>query len=179
MHTFDWVGETLRRVGTVTHAFLRQIGREGIQHWTDEHVERRTEAIRAALITDGIPAAELANAVAKVMSALNATLQDEKGRWILGVHAEALSEFEISGVVGGEVRRLKIDRTFVDGGVRWLIDFKVTDIGGGGKDEFLQKQVEKYRLDLERYAQVMQQLDARPLRSALYFPLLREFREVT
>ncbi len=178
MHTFDWVGETLRRVGTITHAFLQQISREGLQHWTDEHVDRRARAIRAALISQGVAPAERPSAVAKVVSALKATLQDGKGRWILDAHAEARSEFEISGVLEGEVRRLKIDRTFVEGGVRWIVDFKVTDIGGGAKNEFLQKQVEKYRPDLDRYAQVMQKLDPRPVRAGLYFPLLREFREI-
>jgi ATP-dependent exoDNAse (exonuclease V) beta subunit len=178
-HTFDWVSETLRRVGTVTHAFLRQIGREGLQYWTSEHIDRRLAAIRAALISEGVSPAELSTAVAKVAGALRGTLEDEKGSWILSAHAEARSEFEISGVVDGEVRRLKIDRTFVDGSVRWIVDFKVTDIGGGAKNEFLQKQVEKYRPDLTRYARVMQQLDPRPVRLGLYFPLLREFREIT
>ena len=44
--------------------------------------------------------------------------------------------------------------------------------------KFLDQQQEKYRRDLERYARVMRQFDPRPVRLGLYFPLLREWREI-
>jgi hypothetical protein len=130
------------------------------------------------LLSEGVASGELEGAVAKVVAALRSTLQDEKGRWILDDHSDARSELEISGIVDGQVRRLKIDRTFIEDGARWIIDFKITDIAGGGRDAFLQNQVEKYRPDLERYARVMQQLDPRPVHAGLYFPLLSEFRQI-
>ena len=49
---------------------------------------------------------------------------------------------------------------------------------GGARQDFLKAQVEKYRPDLQIYKQVMAAFDPRPIRLALYFPLLRELREV-
>jgi ATP-dependent helicase/nuclease subunit A len=177
-HTFQWVGETLRRVGTVAHSFLQQIGRDGLAHWNESTLSKRTDAIRAALLAAGVSPVSLDAAVTKVMQALTNTIADPQGRWILEAHDQARSEFEISGVIDGEVRKLKIDRTFVVNGERWIIDYKLTDIEGGSREKFLADQIEKYRGELELYRSVMSVLDPRPIRCALYFPLLGEMREI-
>jgi hypothetical protein len=39
-------------------------------------------------------------------------------------------------------------------------------------DAFLDREQERYRGQLERYAAVLRKLDARPIRLGLYFPLL-------
>jgi ATP-dependent helicase/nuclease subunit A len=71
-----------------------------------------------------------------------------------------------------------IDRTFVDeDGVRWIIDYKTGSHEGGGLETFLDDEKERYREQLERYARLMVQRDARPIRLALYFPLLGGWRE--
>ena len=86
----------------------------------------------------------------------------------------------IRGVPGDRQRscRVKLDRTFIEAGERWIVDYKVTDMEGGARQDFLKAQVEKYRPDLQIYKQVMAAFDPRPIRLALYFPLLRELREV-
>ncbi len=51
-------------------------------------------------------------------------LKDDRGRWILANHSEAESEYEITGVVDGQVHQAIIDRTFVDeNGVR--LDYRL------------------------------------------------------
>lgn len=177
-HTFQWVGETLRRVGTVAHSFLQQIGREGLAGWNESTLSSRQPAIRAALLAAGVSPVSLEGAVAKVTQALKNTIADPQGRWILDAHDQARSELEISGVVDGEVRKLKIDRTFVAHGERWIIDYKLADIEGGSRERFLADQTEKYRKELELYRSVMSSFDPRPIRCALYFPLLGEMREL-
>jgi len=98
----------------------------------------------------------------------------------LAAHAEAECEFAVSGVDRGAEVRLKLDRTFVDEqGTRWIVDYKMATTTSTAVKRFLDQQQEKYRPDLERYARVMRQLDPRPVRMGLYFPLLREWREVT
>ena len=44
-------------------------------------------------------------------------------------------------------------------------------------EKFLDNEQERYREQLERYARLMAQRDARPIRLALYFPLLGGWRE--
>jgi hypothetical protein len=76
------------------------------------------------------------------------------------------------------LRRVIIDRTFVDAaGVRWIVDFKLSQHEGGSPEAFLDSERERYREQLEDYARVMRGIDARPIRLALYFPLLCGWRE--
>ena len=72
-----------------------------------------------------------------------------------------------------------IDRTFVDAqGVRWVVDFKTSTHEGGGVEAFLDEEVNRYRAQLTRYAKLMKLLRPdEPVRAALYFPLLRAWRE--
>ncbi len=42
---------------------------------------------------------------------------------------------------------------------------------------FLEKEKDRYREQLERYARLMMQRDSRPIRLGLYFPLLGEWLE--
>jgi ATP-dependent exoDNAse (exonuclease V) beta subunit len=178
-HTYRWASDTLRRTGTVTHAFLQQIAREGLDAWTPERIATSGARIRVALTSEGVPAAELNDAAAKVTRALLAAITDEHGRWILSPHVEAASEFEVSGVLDGRVVRAKIDRTFVDEhGTRWIIDYKTAAMEGASVDRFLELQEEKYRPDLLRYARLMNALEARPVRAGLYLPLLNRWRPV-
>ena len=177
-HTFDWVGETRRRIGTVTHAFLQEIAREGSGAWTPERVRRMEPTVRAALTTSGVGPDRLADAATEVISALANTLEDRNGRWILAAHPESASEFAITAVMDGAPKRVKVDRTFVADGIRWVVDFKVTD-AASATESFIDSQVSKYRDDLERYARALQLFDPRPVRCGLYFPLQKIWRPVT
>jgi hypothetical protein len=71
-----------------------------------------------------------------------------------------------------------MDRTFVDKhGTRWIVDFKTSAHTGGGLEAFLDREQDRYRSQLERYAVVLRKLDTRPIRLGLYFPLLGGWRE--
>jgi ATP-dependent exoDNAse (exonuclease V) beta subunit len=71
-----------------------------------------------------------------------------------------------------------IDRTFVDAdGVRWIVDYKTSRHEGAGLEEFLDREQERYRPQLERYAALMRKLGPEPVRLGLYFPLLEAWRE--
>jgi ATP-dependent helicase/nuclease subunit A len=179
LHTFDWAGETRRRVGTVTHAFLQSIGREGIEAWGVERVKQAETAIRTALISEGVGPEKIEAAIADVLMALTNTVTDERGRWILAANENAISEFAVTAVLDGVPKRLKIDRTFIEDSVRWVVDFKTTQIEGGDSERYFADQIEKYREDLRRYVNALQLLDPdHEIRAALYFPLQKQFRAV-
>jgi hypothetical protein len=113
------------------------------------------------------------------VQAVLGTLDDQRGRWILDrSHPEAASEYALTGVLHGEVVNVVIDRTFVDhDGTRWIIDFKTSMHEGGGIEEFLDRELERYRGQLERYAALLGARVAGPIRLGLYFPLLRGWRD--
>jgi hypothetical protein len=127
-----------------------------------------------------VPEHDLEGATADVLQALSWTVEDEKGRWILShEHAEAGSELALTGLVGGRLTDVVIDRSFVDAqGTRWVIDFKTSVHSGGRLAEFIEQQLERYRGQLEKYAALARGLGPQPVRAALYFPLLGVFREL-
>jgi len=92
---------------------------------------------------------EIEKAVQKVEAVLKTSTTDARGRWILDSYEDAANELEISGKLADGLHRIKIDRTFVDkDGIRWIIDYKTSDMEGTSLDSFLDIQQEKYRPDL-------------------------------
>ena len=176
---FDWASETARHLGTVVHRYLQRIAEEGAARWDAARVAVLRPVLNAALRAEGVPAAELAQAGLRVGEALRGVLADERGRWILdSTHAEAKSELRLSAHLDGQVVHVALDRTFVDAqGTRWIVDYKTGTHEGGDLEAFLDREQERYREQLERYAKIIAGLDPRPVRLALYFPLLRAWRE--
>jgi hypothetical protein len=107
-------------------------------------------------------------------------VRDERGRWIFDrSHAQARSELALTGIAAGRLTNAIIDRSFVDaGGTRWVIDFKTSRHEGGGREQFLQEELQRYRPQLETYIALARELGPEPVRAGLYFPLLGAFREL-
>jgi ATP-dependent exoDNAse (exonuclease V) beta subunit len=174
-HHFEWVGDLLPRVGVVAHSFLQRIAQDGPDQWSAERVRSARRAISAALLGAGVVRGDLEQGIARVSLALTNTLQDARGRWVLSPHPEHGCEFAVSAEIEGRLEHVRVDRTFIEDGTRWLIDYKITERQGGDPQRFVEMQVEKYRPDMQRYARVLSAFDPRPVRCALYLPLLGAF----
>jgi ATP-dependent exoDNAse (exonuclease V) beta subunit len=174
-HRFEWVGDLLPRVGVVAHSFLQRIALEGLAAWNPERLLSARPAISAALLRAGVTRRDLEQGIARVSEALSNTLNDERGRWLLSPHPQHRCEFAVSGVIEGRLEHVRVDRTFIEDGTRWLIDYKITEQLGGDPRRFVKMQVEKYRSDMQRYVRVLRAFDSRPVQCALYLPLLGVF----
>jgi ATP-dependent exoDNAse (exonuclease V) beta subunit len=168
--TYAWVGETARNAGTVVHALLQRIA-------VDNRYRPAKELARAALAAEGVPPEDLDRAAELVAGAVQATLEDEFGRWILAPRDEARSEYALSGEIDGRIRQVVIDRTFVADGTRWIVDYKTSTHQGGDIEAFLDNEMGRYREQLEEYAELMRRIDPRPITLCLYFPLLQAWRQ--
>ena len=157
---FDWAGETARRVGSLVHAELQVMD---LEHSDEGAIQGRGPHFRRWLGLHGVPADRLQGASARVVSALIAVHRDERARWILKRRAhDDFREYALSGRWQGDVVRVVFDRSFVDDhGVRWVIDYKTSQHAGGSLDEFLDREVERYRPQLHRYAQLAAQARTR------------------
>ena len=175
---FEWVGETLRHVGTVVHRMLQRIAEDGPARWSEAQRRRATPLARQLLAQAGVREAGLDMALADVLRAVDNTLADERGRWLLTHHAEARCEYALSLMRDGRLESGVIDRTFVDDeGMRWIVDYKTSRHSGSDLEDFLEREKQRYAPQLERYASMMRGLGARRVRVALYFPLLQRFLE--
>jgi ATP-dependent exoDNAse (exonuclease V) beta subunit len=176
---FSWVGETSRYIGTVVHAALERFAAAAELPSADT-IEQQSESYRHQLRRHGVPERDLERATRTVQDALVRTVSHERGRWIFSnSHREAQSELALTGVAGGELLNIIIDRTFIDAsGTRWVIDFKTGSHEGGNLEAFLDEEMERYRKQLEKNVALARMLGSEPVKAALYFPLLSRFREL-
>ncbi|MEX0951729.1 MAG: 3'-5' exonuclease, partial [Gammaproteobacteria bacterium] len=174
-----WAGETARAVGIVVHRLLMRIAAEGVDAWPAERLTAGTALIKHLLQQQGLAGAACETAAGQVLAALQSTLADDRGRWLLAAeHREAANEYALNRLHDGRLETVVLDRTFVDkDDVRWIVDYKTGSHAGTDIDTFLEREQERYRPQLERYAEFMRVLDQRPIRLGLYFPLLKCWRE--
>jgi ATP-dependent exoDNAse (exonuclease V) beta subunit len=173
---FDWAGETARRVGSLVHAELQALDLASI----DESAIRARQGHYARwLALHGVPQERLQPATARVTEALLGVLRDPRGRWILkSGYRDDLREYALSGHAQGTFSRVVFDRSFIDeAGVRWVVDYKISQHLGTGLAQFLDREVERYTPQLQRYARLARRLGPEPVRLGLYFPLMRAWRE--
>jgi ATP-dependent exoDNAse (exonuclease V) beta subunit len=175
---FDWASATARSVGIVVHRAMQRAARAGSM-LDGEMIERHRSLYAIELAELGVPPDRQARALARVVTALERTSRDERGRWLLEPgHRDAVAELELTGRLGEETVRVAVDRTFVDAaGTRWIVDFKTSEHQGGALERFLETEQLRYAPQLERYAALMRSLGPEPIRVGLYFPLLSAWRE--
>jgi len=149
---FYWAGEAVKHLGTVVHRYLCEIALASLEGWDDRRIRGESARMVAMLRTLGVPAVEALKIVPRAIGVLSRAITDERGRWLLGRREEGRVEWPVSGVIKGEVVHAVIDRSFVENGVRWVIDYKTGGHEGGELEEFLQNEKERYAPQLERYA---------------------------
>ncbi len=101
--------------------------------------------------------------------------QSQTAQWLLADHEEGHSEWPLVSInAKGEMVKNIIDRSFVDQGVRYIIDYKITAPKEGELlAHFLERMKAQYRPQLSHYQALLQQLrPAHPIRIGLYFPIL-------
>jgi len=177
---FSWAGEDARLAGELVHRLLQWIGEQGLGAWTaGGGIARHINWCRRVLSVKGVQTSRADQVIGKTTRAIENCLASGRGRWILGEHEEARCEYAITAILDdGRPVSMKLDRTFVENGVRWIIDYKTADHEGGGLDGFLETEAGRYRDQLQRYRDALALTDPRPVRTALYFPLLDRFIEV-
>ncbi len=174
---FDWAGDLARVTGVVAHRLLQHLATRGDPEAGFDPLRERA---RILLRREGLEGKPLEEALTLVATAIGNTLSSERGRWILDRnHREARCELPLTVLLDGRPRRLVVDRTFIDEeGRRWIIDYKTGRHEGGDPEAFLDREQERYRAQLEAYAAAFRLLEPeRPLRAALYHPMLDGWRE--
>ncbi|MGI9333258.1 MAG: 3'-5' exonuclease, partial [Gammaproteobacteria bacterium] len=178
---YVWARREARQIGTVVHGWLQRIAQDGLDGWNASRVAALEPLLRDELRELGVTPDALPTAAKRSLDALTGTLAHDRGRWILDTqHLDARNEQAFTAHLDGQLYSVAIDRTFVerttDGELRWIIDYKTGSHSGGDVEVFLDREQERYRPQLERYARIVSTSDCRPIRLGLYFPLLRGWR---
>ncbi|MFO7875109.1 MAG: PD-(D/E)XK nuclease family protein, partial [Desulfovermiculus sp.] len=177
---FDWAGEAVRCAGTCVHGWLLIMAGQGLKGWDVQKVHTLRHVFALQLLHLGVREPDIEQSVDLVQEALQNTLSQDLGRWILSPRPQAENEYALSGLDRGRVVSVVIDRTFVDeSGTRWIIDYKTSRHEGKDVQGFLDREKSRYQSQMEIYARLMQAREQRPIRLGLYFPLLAGWREWT
>jgi ATP-dependent exoDNAse (exonuclease V) beta subunit len=155
--------------GTLAHLYMEMFTRDGAEHWPVARVQSLGDAMARWLTQKGHAQAAVQQVALELVEALKTTLESESGRWVLRPRPDAAAELALSSSdADGGIATHVLDRTFVEDGERWIIDYKLVRHEGGGLDKFLQQRAEEYRPQLERYAALFAD-QVLPLRKAIYF----------
>ncbi|MCL2871932.1 MAG: UvrD-helicase domain-containing protein [Betaproteobacteria bacterium] len=183
--SFDEANVAARHVGTMVHDWLSRVGvpdGQRLQDWTPTFLNAQRETIAHGLGELGVTKAQRDNATQRVLAVLSAVRDDPFAQWLLDPAREAarnewaLSEVSETSQVNAHHARL--DRTFIDNGARWIVDYKTGGAEVADVEHWLDAEVERYRLQMEGYAALMRRFETRPLKLVLYYPMVQRWREV-
>src|SRR5439155_7160 len=173
---FSWAGETARHVGTIVHRWLQRIADDELRGWDAKSVDALKKRYSEELERRGVSNRDLKVSVELVTTALKNAISDERGRWVLGPHPEARSEHRIRVTSAAGASTYIVDRIFRTAeDVRWIVDYKTSSHEGKDLEGFLDREQERYRTQLERYARALAAGDRSML--GLNFPLLAGWRQ--
>ncbi len=153
--------------GTVAHAWLERLGRDGIEAWPASRIEASEPVIRKQLSRAGLNGSALDEASSAVRETLAATLASLKGQWLLRA-ARAYREWSLLDASG----RVSVIDLAISDEAGWLVvDYK-TGIPWANESvpAFEARMRERHQEQIQRYCAHVRALDGRPARGALYFP---------
>ena len=159
-------------LGDLVHREMKLIGDRGRPD--DYDVAPRLAVWEQWLRRTGLPHADRDWVTTQLRSQILAVVADAMGRWLLTHHENDGREAPFTSVVDGELQRIVVDRTLVDDGTRWIVDYKSTVLEGDDLDA----ECQRHRPQLRRYAQALGTLDDLPVRTAIYFTALPRLVEV-
>jgi len=166
--------------GTLVHRYLEMIANDGLAQWPVERCAALQPACEAWLRSQGLAHQAAMEGAQRALRALDTVLRSDTGRWILGEHGQAHAEKRLTSRLqdgSGQANHI-VDRTFVAGGERWIIDYKTVRCTDADPRAFLERHAEQhYRAQLERYAALFADGGLR-VRTALFYVLQGELVEL-
>jgi len=154
--------------GTLAHRYMEMIAQQGVSHWTTARLATLEPAMQHWLRQRGHAAAAASDAAAAVQRILQQTLNSADGQWVLQARPDAESELGITRSQQDVVKSYVIDRTFVEDGIRWIIDYKSVSLAHDVTDGELSVVAAQYKTQLENYAMLFAH-ETKPIKKAILF----------
>lgn len=124
----------------------------------------------------------LGEVIDSIKSAIRSTVENDALQWVFDANLEdSQCELALTRKAGNYLENRIVDRTFIDGdGIRWIIDYKTsTPSENNTIENFIAEQKEKYGPQLENYREMFEQLESRPIKTALLLTAIPELVELT
>jgi ATP-dependent exoDNAse (exonuclease V) beta subunit len=155
-------------VGTLVHAVLELAAAEPAA-WAPGSLAARHAGFARWLATRGWGPAEAEQGARRSAAMLATALGSADGQWLLRPRADAGAEVALARPLeSGGIETRVVDRSFVEDGVRWIIDYKTTDLGPDAGPPRLAAEAARHRGQLDAYA-ALYAAEGRPCRCAVFF----------
>jgi ATP-dependent helicase/nuclease subunit A len=156
-------------VGTLVHRYLELMAQQNLDEWSINRLEALSVAMVRWFMQQGHPRLVATEGAQLTIDLLKKTIESKQGRWVLQSHEQAQSELEIESQSNGFViQKRVIDRTFVENGVRWIVDYKTIALDVNHDEAGLKQAAEKYREQLEHYEALFMD-EGLEIKLAIYF----------
>lgn len=166
-----------RAIGIVVHRYLELFAVKSLE-FADAFDLTNAAIFEQQLTSEGVNQSDMQYGISQIQLALTNTLKHEQGRWVLGGHEQGACELPVFERKGSRLIKRIIDRTFVENGVRWIVDYKTANLQKGETIEsFIARESELYQNQLNNYSRLMRAIDQNQykIKTALYFPLQGKF----
>ncbi len=170
-----------RASGTLFHRILKVITQIG---WETFDPSQYSDPWCAQLRQLGLTPSDSTHESERIRQCLLPLLKDKQAQWLLNNHHQD-SQCEMEIRYGSQPKLIVVDRTFIDSGIRWIIDYKTSiPSQGTSTEDFMNEESKKYASQLKHYTEILSILDQEKghnlhYKQALYFPYLRYLHPVT
>ena len=164
----DTVDPLAAAVGTLTHAVLELVAADP-EAWPVERASAAQPGFERWLASRGWPPAAARAGAERVARMLATALASADGEWVLRRRQTTAAELALTRVgAGGTAETRVVDCSFVENGVRWIIDYKTVDLGERADPAGLRAHAGRYRPQLESYAALFA-AEGLPQRLAVFY----------
>lgn len=150
-----------RHCGTLAHLYMQLLAATDVNLWTSARLQQCQPAMQKWLLQQGHAAALAKSGADLVLAALQTTLASATGQWLLQAHSQGATELSLMQLEHGQVKNHIIDRTFVEHGTRWIIDYKLSATDSA-------ETALAYNAQLQRYAALFAS-EGLPIKSAIFY----------
>ena len=169
----SWSSPQERTQGGLVHRFLDIITKMNPQA---EEIEKDPKKFLAAihqqsyereLSEAGFDDSQIEKLINEALKAVQQTLADERGRWLLSRSGK--SEWQLNRQGKSPIR---IDRTFIEDNTRWIVDYKTS-----ASLPFSQQELDRFYRQLSLYAEALTAIEKHPIMLAIYCPQDKYWQE--
>lgn len=155
-------------IGILTHLYLQLIANSGVDNWSPTRVATLHSPMYRWFKQKAYDEHIIQQAVKRVQHLLATTLTSQQGQWVLQNRASAASELAIEFNNAQSIAMNIIDRTFIEDGVRWIIDYKSVALTENTTAIALKTIAEQYQQQLNGYAALFKP-EGLPIQTAIFF----------
>lgn len=162
-------------IGQIVHEALQWMVEDGSSELLSTH---RIEKWRNELQAGGFAARQIAEMLETIQDQLRKTIDSPTGKWLLDRnHLDSQVEQPFTDYSDGSQRTFVVDRTFVDEGTRWIVDYKTSMIPDNSSLS-LEEKAKNHEPQLRNYTNIYRQLEDRPIKTAIFFTDIATLVEV-